>query len=1063
MSTPGSHHFFPVKSVLLSGMLLLLGISPAYGQQNIERSRPLSTNEHVDLSTRQTGSGTLNIVAVRVAFQPDSNRLTSGNGTFQPGSLPYLENNEVSIDPLPHNRSYFEAHLEFAKNYFERVSGGALSVDYRVLDDVYHLEQKMEFYAPTGERFTNEKLALLARDTWQAVETAGGFNTTGLNPQNTAFVIFHAGVGRDIQLTGTSLDITPQDIPSLYLSTESLAGLLEDPAFEGFPVNNGTFNVSNSLILPRTLSRRGVDVTETEFVLQLSTNGLICATLGSHLGLPDLFNTRTGASGIGRFGLMDGAAIFSYNGLFPPEPSAWEKTYLGWISPFNIDLDSPSPISLTATSLRSPSRSAARHALSSREYFLVENRHRDPARDGATLTIRQPDGSELQTSFDNYDEAFVNQESGFEEELPPGVLVDIDNFDWSLPGGLDRGADGEPGTSDDRLLNGGVLIWHIDEAVIEQQIAENGVNANTRRQGVDLEEADGAQDIGRPVEGQNTNFSNGTAFDFWWADNDASVITALGDTLSLYENRFGPDTRPNNNSNSGAASFFEFYNFSSPGSVATFHARRTGRETVQPVSLPEENLPEGQTYTSGSDYHWKSYPLSISGYASREDSFLVIPSRSTTYALQLNEPAATLFDFQTGPPQQAYVGSTLVLADKPEQDDITIAAWSWDGNQWQNRWRNTGVPNQGFLSSDSDHILYLDFTDHRYNMSDGTRLTDLEAPQQRASKLGGGYSFLSQNELRIEGSSFRLSLPSGSARLYTGALKLTSDRSLFYLAEDDFFYLIDPEAENPRQLLFKSPNYGWPAMADFDDDNRLDFLFVNHEQNRLDALNANGAFLGGFPLTPPQGAQFTGTPLITDLDGDQSLEVIAVVQDSVSMNLAAYNQQGEMIPGFPLYVGPAVQAGHQPVHPVIFGTRLYAVSHRGDLKAWALPRLQDTRWGSRYGNEPYNKVTGRISGSAPPEATSSILVRSETYNWPNPARDETHIRYQTSGPGEVKIKIITVSGRIIFDQRFDVRGGSPEEQRISTAGWGSGIYLARVTANVNGKKASKLVKIAVVH
>ncbi|MDZ7692613.1 MAG: T9SS type A sorting domain-containing protein [Balneolaceae bacterium] len=1063
---PDTYDFTFFKSMLLMSVLLFLWDLNLSAQQITipKKSHALSSNYHIDLSSSSMEvSGTLNIVAVRVEFQPDENRLTSGDGTFAPGSLPYLQDNEIQIDPLPHNRSYFEAHLEFAKNYFERVSSDQLSLNYQVLPDVYQLDQKMEYYSPTGQNFTSEKLALLSRDVWQKVKESGGFNTSGLSPQNTAFIIFHAGVGRDIELVGTSLDITPQDIPSIYLGTRTLGNLLGDQNFNGFPINNGTFRITNSLILPRTLSRRGMDVSDTEFVLQLSTNGLITATIGSHLGLPDLFNPETGDSGIGRFGLMDGAAIFSYNGLFPPEPSAWEKSYLGWASPFKIDHSDTQPISLAAASLRLPNNSVARHELSSSEYFLVENRHRDPENNGATITIQRPDGSITKQNFTNYDETFTNQESGFEELLEPGVITNVDNFDWSLPGGLDHGADGEPNTPDDRLLNGGILIWHIDEAIIRQEIETGGVNANPNRRGVDLEEADGAQDIGQLIPGQNSNFVNGTAFDFWWQGNTASVITTESDTLQLYENRFGPDTHPENSSNSGATTFFEFYDFSGNSPVATFRARQMGNDFVQPVALPQEKLPEQNSFTPPDDDYWSSYPLSLSIYTAREDSFLVIPTNQTTYALQLNDPLASYRNFQSGSPQLPYLGQQLVVGSKPGNNNITLHAWNWNGDAWQQIWSSTGTANQGFLSSDNDNTLFLDLTDDRFRLQDGSQLSDLSSAQQRSETVASRYSFITPNSLQIEGSSISTPIPSGSLRLYTGILQLTSDQSLFYLIEDNAFYLIDPELQNPKQLLFESPNFGWPAMVDFDGDDRLDFLFVNKDQNRLDAVNNNGAFLNHFPIVPPKNARFTGTPLVTDLNGDQSLELIAMVQDSASINLYAYDQKGKQISEFPLYVGGISNTENDPIHPVIAGNTLYAASHAGDLKAWSFPQLQNTRWKSQYGNEPFNKVTGRLAGSEPPIVVSEVLVNSETYNWPNPAQDETYLRYQTSAPGKVDIKIITVSGRVIYDDQFDTNGGAPEEHRISTADWGSGIYLARVKATVNGRTSSKLIKIAVVH
>ena len=68
----------------------------------------------------------------------------------------------------------------------------------------------------------------------QSADSEGGFDATGLDPENTAFVIFHAGIGRDVELTGTSLDITPFDLPSITLDQEIFVDLLNDPSFNGF-------------------------------------------------------------------------------------------------------------------------------------------------------------------------------------------------------------------------------------------------------------------------------------------------------------------------------------------------------------------------------------------------------------------------------------------------------------------------------------------------------------------------------------------------------------------------------------------------------------------------------------------------------------------------------------------------------------------------------------------------------------------------------------------------------------------------------------------------------------
>ncbi|MCG8372395.1 MAG: hypothetical protein MI700_02625, partial [Balneolales bacterium] len=153
--------------MFILGMLFLFSSAQIDAQQT-----ELTLNHSISLPANFVRStpaiGDLNIVAVRVEFAADTNRLTSGTGIFGPegfGGLPYLSNQETTfIDPLPHNQSYFETHLEFAKNYFLKASDNQLTINYQVLPQVYQLEKQMEEYSPIGETFTLEKIAQLFQD-----------------------------------------------------------------------------------------------------------------------------------------------------------------------------------------------------------------------------------------------------------------------------------------------------------------------------------------------------------------------------------------------------------------------------------------------------------------------------------------------------------------------------------------------------------------------------------------------------------------------------------------------------------------------------------------------------------------------------------------------------------------------------------------------------------------------------------------------------------------------------------------------------------------------------------
>ncbi|NBC02742.1 MAG: hypothetical protein GVY20_03460, partial [Bacteroidetes bacterium] len=413
------------SGIYILSLLFLIHLSSvhALSQHQVRPDILSSSNIFSSPALNQNLPQNLKILGVMVEFQPDTNRFTSGNGTFDTGSIPYLEDPGTNIDALPHDQNYFEAHLEFVKNYFENVSRNQISVDFEVLPDIYKLPQKMANYSPIGEDPDLSEVSMFISDVWTQVNEKQDLTTDFKKSDNIAFVIFHAGVGRDVELTGTNLDKTPQDLPSFYLNKQTLANFLDDPSFSGFPINNGDLLVDNSLIVPRTLTRSGTDAVGNQFILPLSINGLLTAQVGSHLGLPDLFNTETGQSGIGRFGLMDGAGIFSYSGLFPPELSAWEKTYLGWETPFLVDTNSESNITLSSKSDKQ-NNSIAKIPLSKSEYFLVENRHRDPEGNGVTLTIKKSDGSYVSQTFTNQDLGFVNQSTGFDNLLEPGVVVD---------------------------------------------------------------------------------------------------------------------------------------------------------------------------------------------------------------------------------------------------------------------------------------------------------------------------------------------------------------------------------------------------------------------------------------------------------------------------------------------------------------------------------------------------------------------------------------------------------------------------------------------------------------
>lgn len=336
-------------------------------------------------SVRSFGSqDTVRVLALMVDFQTDADTQTTGAGHFQLDGTVWPN----AIDPAPHDSAYFAYKLVFLSNYFRKVSNGKLNIKGEVLGRVITLSGVMSKYSPPKDGSNDKLLANLVTESWRLADSLYPSLQFG---KYDAFVIFHAGIGRDINVVSLlGYDPAPYDIPSITFNISTLRKYLGDASFAGIAVNKGSYRITNSLILPETESRiftSGLSSDTTR--IQESINGLLANSFGSFLGLPDLFDTKTGLTGIGDFGLMDPPGNLSfYSGLFPPEPSAWEKIFLGWVTPITLP-SGTSTISLPAVGLKTGRDTVYKIPITDREYFLIENRSRDPYQNGQRLTLRK--------------------------------------------------------------------------------------------------------------------------------------------------------------------------------------------------------------------------------------------------------------------------------------------------------------------------------------------------------------------------------------------------------------------------------------------------------------------------------------------------------------------------------------------------------------------------------------------------------------------------------------------------------------------------------------------------
>ena len=1017
---------------------------------------------------------TVRVLAVMVQFQQDTDARTSGNGQFD---LTAVTAADVPVDAPPRDGAYFGHHLVFLSSYFRQTSKGKVVIQPTLVPQVITLRDVMGRYSP-AKNAPNTPVADLARDAWRAADSLGlvadfaGFD---------AFIVFHAGVGRDIDLVSSlGYDPTPLDIPSLYLGPGAFQDAHGRP---GIPVRGGAFLVPNSIVIPETESRTVPGPTGDVF-LEFSINGLLCASFGNYLGLPDLFDTKTGRTALGRFGLMDGQSIFSFNGVFPPEPSAWEKYWLGWIDPIPVPAGT-SVLSLPAVALAD---SIYRIPIGAREYYLVENRSRDPQRNGQRITMVTGGTTVVKTfardtvGFNayNYDIAALS-----------GSVVEVEDYDWSLPGGVD-----DEGT----FYDGGILIWHIDEGVIAAGLASNSVNANPDRRGIDLEEADGSQDLGQEYAflTAGSGSETGTPLDFWYQGNGSPVN----------KNRFDAHTMPAALSNDGGLAHVAMKDFSIRGPRMSVTLTIGDAQVMPLAGFPKKTR--------------RSLPanaLTVAALPSGAPALIVTTLTTVPPELRVNgasiaSTSADVYAWSLDGKPALRGGSAdgRIIADAGAGEGflsgVTVADLNEDGVvELLTTVSGTGTSFRAYTFADAnadssaDQVFTLPLTGLPAVSPIATRTFCVVAGERGRVQWITRQGTLHESEMVLLDSTASVAgvsrYPSAYAVLITGtdgtvALRATGfpiarvlvDRTLSLgrpiagpaasassgttmqvavATTDGLVYLLDGSLDTVPGFPVHAGNSMTdpPVLADVNGDGLRDV--VAFADSRVFVWNASGVLLDNFPVSLPSGDTLMSAPIVADVNGDGLPDVVGGTKHGL---VVAYDRTGKSVPGFPLVAG----TGRQSVAVFTSTDSIIVAAASGDdgsVSAWLTGKTSLPLKAERYPWPQYQHDQERAgldtTNTVGTPLADTFFPSSRAYNWPNPAYDgRTMIRYYVRESANVRITIYDLAGDLVASLNGPGVGGMDNEVVWDLSGVQSGVYFAHIDAAGQSGSGSAIVKIAVV-
>ncbi len=1009
---------------------------------------------------------TLKVMAIRVQFQKDNDRNTTGDGWFD------FSVGDSMINPPPHNQQYFSNQLRALRDYYQQVSNWKLFLKVEdenangfvyplESDSVWTLPHQMAYYNPgndddDSEELLDQRLAELFRDAIIIADANSNIEFSEFD----VFIIFHAGVGWEFT---QDFDTSPSDIPSVFLNFNDLKNTIGENStdFKGISVNNGTFFIDEGIILPETENQGGYKI--------FGLLGTAALMMGHQLGLPNLFDTDTGHPGIGRFGLMDQGSG-NFLGSIPAQPCAWSNVFLGWEQPIEISLGDNLPI---AAALAHNHNKIYKILINAREYFLLENRQRKVFETRDIGIGYDENGTRVEFYYNDDGAPIINPLIG------TGVIVSINEYDFDLPGS-------------------GILIWHIDENVIEQKYFENRINSDMNHRGVDLVEADGSQDMGYYYNYFGfAGFHAGYAEDMWWDENPAHLFVNSSEQVMLT-----PDTKPSTHSYSRANTGIYITDFSGIDSVMFFTLEIKGYQTGFPAFLGE-NSGNSAILAGDLDGDGQNEIIAAAGegkiLALTSTGEKIIVNDDFTYLININGDTTQLPLAVFAQIDDGQFPFSPALADLDHDGDMEVISGASNGKLFA--WQETDLDGNGRA-------------DLHFEIDCGAAITTVPVIGNWNSKVAGiktavgnetGEVYLvSENGDIIWNKAVSKNPIKGLAgfdeRGSVGLIAVDDQNNIFLLNENgdvnwqkslsgygslSYPAIGDVNRDGKLEIVVSSddgnliildnggnllPSFNIvaigsplsnPTLADIDDDGYIDIVLTGG--GRIFAFHYNGAALTDFPITVDRHFKNESypDPILADLDGDGKVEIIV---GSMNNQINAFHSQGQQIGGFPLSVSlPIVSA---PAVTNLAGENKFALIARSSddfCYAWQLDyefNSDQVYWGQFQKDAQHSGLF--LAQTSEPSTTGNLMPEKMVYNYPNPTEGNlTTIRYFLRDAAEVSIRIYDMAGELVEELSGPGLAEIENEVVWDISKAQSGVYLVRVSAKREGETNTAIIKIAV--
>lgn len=959
-----------------------------------------------------------------------------------------FQSTAVYPDHLVHDAAFFDRWMLHLSDFFADASHYSYDLGYTLHPTVFTLPRAMTWYGTDTTDSIDVNLDDFLTDLIAQADPQINFSHYG------GVIIFHSGAGQESDISG----INGGEIWSTFLTRKRLQAWFdpENDAYAGYPADG--VQLTNIVIVPENeyqdyFPGEGDENADTYL---FSMYGVLAHQYGHLLGLPTLFDndSSNGASqGIGNWGLM-GTGVWNASGYVPAQLDPWCRLYLGWEPVITVTENSENlPVDYFLDPWPEVHR-LYKIPISDTEYFLVENRLQnpdgslDPYSNQPSYTFKLlPEGE--QDYYENYP---LLPYFNFMENRYIGCEWDfmLPGLGGPLPSGMAIPVDGS-----------GLLIWHIDENVIAENFTANFdlnyINAYAPHKGVDLEEADGIQNLDVAAPDQ---YKYGGPYDSFRADNnDYFGSQTHNGVLSL----------PTSDSYYGGTPL-EIYDISASGKQMTFSVSfgwnlSTGYSGPNPINACAVDF-DGDADTdlfypmpNGAIYAWENEIPRPGFPITRQSMPCTYVWNGTDFYLPMQvENLARLY--RLGPDGGEYVFSytdkTWATHPLSDGESLYLALNETENSHsWLYRYDSSAKGVDALKEFEYPILSNMAlFRDRLYVPSRQESQFCVWEIDPDNLTLARCRIVDVPSDSTLVGIFMASLLPSTPAS--QGELIVQCANSVYAFDAGNqilpgFPYIHDMQTTAPL------------TIADWDGNGSLDLILTSDQG--VAVVDYSGACMSPPDLNKPaaDSLSFNSGALAWDMDHDGSKELMG----NFGYNrLNCWDRDWHAQSGFP--VSFAGRSRNLPVIGKGSDGQIYAwiASDNGKIFRKALPGAdladRDPFWYCEYGTleRHASRDTVALSNSY---SSDGLFVPGEVYIYPNPLKsiygDRLTLNVMTARDTDFTVKIFDINGSLVFKQKGHARAYLRNRDLISIPGekFHTGVYIAVVSADT----ASRRLKFAV--